>query len=225
MFNQKEYQHQWYLENREKCIERARLRYKEKIKEIKEYEYKRARKPERKLLHKKYNETYKKKNVEKIKETNKLYKEKCKKLGIGEFSILGKKRRNEYALENYYKRYKKDINYTLSVSLRNRTYIAIKNNQKVGSAVKDLGCSVNELKIYLKDKFIEGMTWNNWGKWHIDHIKPLSKFDLSDRKQYLEAVNYSNLQPLWATDNLKKGNRFNADPFLNEEITAEDINI
>jgi hypothetical protein len=53
------------------------------------------------------------------------------------------------------------------------------------------------------------MTWDNWSLdgWHIDHIKPLNKFDLSDRSQFLEAVHYTNLQPLWAVDNLSKGDK------------------
>jgi hypothetical protein len=53
------------------------------------------------------------------------------------------------------------------------------------------------------------MSWDNYGKygWHIDHIKPCSSFDLSDRKQLLECFNYRNLQPLWALDNLKKGSK------------------
>lgn len=51
------------------------------------------------------------------------------------------------------------------------------------------------------------MTWENHGKygWHIDHIKPLVSFDLTERKQFLEAVHFSNLQPLWSGDNLRKG--------------------
>ena len=53
------------------------------------------------------------------------------------------------------------------------------------------------------------MTWDNYGRygWHIDHIKPLCRFDLTDGKQLLEAVHYTNLQPLWASDNYAKGGR------------------
>ena len=90
--------------------------------------------------------------------------------------------------------------------MRNRLRCAIKGNFKSGSAVKDLGCSIDELKTYLESKFKPGMYWDNWSYdgWHIDHIKPLASFDLTDRKQLLEACHYTNLQPLWAKDNLIK---------------------
>jgi len=91
--------------------------------------------------------------------------------------------------------------------LRLRLYHALNHNFKSGSAVRDLGCSISGLKLHLESKFQPDMTWDNYGEWHIDHIKPLSKFDLTDRDQLLEACHYTNLQPLWAEENLKKGNR------------------
>lgn len=105
---------------------------------------------------------------------------------------------------------KNNIQFKLARTLRRRLYFAIKNNLKSGSAVKDLGCTINELKIYLESKFLEGMTWKNYGLhgWHIDHIKPLSLFDLTKREQFLQAIHYTNLQPLWAKDNLSKGNKY-----------------
>jgi hypothetical protein len=77
---------------------------------------------------------------------------------------------------------------------------------KSGSAVRDLGCSFEKLKRHLESQFQPGMTWKNYGLhgWHIDHIKPLVLFDLTNRKQFLEACNYKNLQPLWAKENLSK---------------------
>lgn len=92
-------------------------------------------------------------------------------------------------------------------NLRSRLYDALKNNQKIGSAVSDLGCSIEELKVHLESKFQLGMTWNNWTKdgWHIDYIRPLASFDLTDKNQVKEACKYINLQPLWAEDNLSKG--------------------
>ena len=106
-------------------------------------------------------------------------------------------------------RLKKDPQFKLLKNLRSRVGSFFKKNQKNGSAVKDLGCTVQELKIYLESKFQEGMTWENHGiyGWHIDHIMPLSYFDLTNREQFLKACHYTNLQPLWAADNLKKSNK------------------
>jgi hypothetical protein len=116
--------------------------------------------------------------------------------------------------KEYYKKKKKilsdELSDKLATNLRIRLCKALHRNQKRGSAVKDLGCSIIELKQYLESKFQPRMNWNNWGKdgWHIDHIKPLSFFDLSNRNQLLEAVHYTNLQPLWASDNMSKGNKY-----------------
>lgn len=103
----------------------------------------------------------------------------------------------------------KAFNNKLGGNLRSRLNQAIKNNQKAGSAVADLGCSVEELRAYLESKFEPGMTWENHSLtgWHIDHIKCLDSFDLSDREQLKEACNYANLQPLWAKENIKKSNK------------------
>lgn len=106
-------------------------------------------------------------------------------------------------------RRKTDPNFKLILLLRMRLNKALKNNQKTGSAVRDLGCTVTELKFYLEGKFKDGMTWNNHGNngWHIDHEIPLSLFDLTNREQFLQAVHYTNLQPMWAKENISKGNR------------------
>lgn len=102
-----------------------------------------------------------------------------------------------------------DINYKLSHSLRRRMNNALKNTQKCGSAIKDLGCSIEYFKNYIESKFLDGMRWNNYGKggWHLDHIIPLSSFNLSNRTQFLKSCNYTNFQPLWAIDNISKGNK------------------
>lgn len=101
-----------------------------------------------------------------------------------------------------------DINFRLKKNLRSRLANAIKNNHKSGSAIKNLGCSISELKIYLEFKFTDGMTWDNWGmgegRWQIDHIKPLFKFDLSNSDQLKEVCYYTNLQPIWHKDHITK---------------------
>ncbi len=63
------------------------------------------------------------------------------------------------------------------------------------------------MKKYLEGKFTEGMTWENHGTWHIDHRRPICSFNLLDEEEQKKCFHYTNLQPLWATDNLSKGGR------------------
>ena len=102
-------------------------------------------------------------------------------------------------------RYASDVEYRLTCRLRHRLRAALHGGFKAGSAVRDLGCTIAELKDYLERLFQPGMSWANHGEWHIDHIRPLAKFDLTDRAQLLQACHYTNLQPLWATENMMKG--------------------
>lgn len=116
-----------------------------------------------------------------------------------------KKKYHKYQMLN-------NVQYKLAHYLRIRLRKAIKYNHRSGSAVRDLGCSIYNLKKYLESKFKPGMTWDNWGqgtnKWNLDHKRPLSSFNLSDPAQSQEACHYSNLQPLWEPENLKKGNKY-----------------
>lgn len=107
------------------------------------------------------------------------------------------------------KKKKTDPIFKLKCNLRNRLLTAIKRNAKKGSAVRDLGCSTEFFKSYMESKFQPGMSWENWSRtgWHIDHIIPLSAFDLQDVEQFKKAVHYTNLQPLWSRDNLRKSNK------------------
>lgn len=138
-----------------------------------------------------YDMEYRLKNFNKIKDRLKNNKDKIN------------KRTAEYAKS----RRAKDISYKLRQSIRNRLNQCIKK-KKPSSSITELGCSLNELKIYLECRFTEGMSWNNYGKWHLDHIKPLSKFNLSDLEEFKQACHYTNLQPLWALDNIKKSNKY-----------------
>jgi hypothetical protein len=65
----------------------------------------------------------------------------------------------------------------------------------------------NHLISHIESMFSEGMSWDNYGEWHMDHIIPCSHFDLSIKSQQLECFNYKNMQPLWAIDNIRKGDR------------------
>jgi len=112
------------------------------------------------------------------------------------------------------KRRDSDPQFKLSLALRSRLNHAIKGVGAKGSGVRDLGCTVPELRKYLESKFAQGMSWDNWAidGWHIDHIRPLASFDLTDRGQLIEACHYTNLQPLWAKENFSKGGRYSAAP-------------
>lgn len=104
-------------------------------------------------------------------------------------------------------RCRNDPEYKLRRMLRSRLNAALSGRFKSGSAIDDLGCSVAELRVWLEGMFQPGMTWDNHGEWHIDHIVPLATFNLTDRTQLLIACNYRNLQPLWAKANLSKGRK------------------
>jgi hypothetical protein len=97
--------------------------------------------------------------------------------------------------------------FLLKCRLRTRISNVLKRKSKKGSAIKDLGCTGEHLKQYIESKFLEGMTWENRNLWHIDHIKPLASFDLEDPEQFKQACHYTNLQPLWAKDNISKGKK------------------
>jgi hypothetical protein len=94
-------------------------------------------------------------------------------------------------------------------NIKSRVNRAIRN-YKLDTTIKELGCSVEELMRYLEARFKPGMSWSNYGLfgWHIDHIVPISSFDLSDPEQLRQACHYTNLQPLWAKDNLKKSDKY-----------------
>lgn len=81
------------------------------------------------------------------------------------------------------------------------------NTNKSHSTIEMLGYSADELKIHLESLFKEGMSWENYGKWHIDHIKPVSFFDEDEDVSIVNSL--ENLQPLWAFENLSKSNKYN----------------
>ncbi len=176
---------------------------------------------------------YKENNREKIRESGKIYdqanKEKIaarKRLFRQEnrerLSVQKKEYRSKpevKARDGEYKRnkYKTNIQYKLSCRIRVRigNFLKAKNNtKKVGSGVKDLGCSLLEFRLYIESKWESWMNWNNYGvwdsskrTWQLDHIIPLCKFNLSNRDEFLKAAHYTNMQPLCTQANYTK-NRF-----------------
>ena len=104
-------------------------------------------------------------------------------------------------------RLKNDSEYKLKCNLRVRIFSALKGKDKSASTMKLIGCSINELWNHLESKFESWMTKENYGLWHVDHIIACAKFDLTCPEQQRICFNYKNLQPLSATDNLRKGDR------------------
>jgi hypothetical protein len=101
-----------------------------------------------------------------------------------------------------------DPNYKIKEVLAHRIRRAIYDgrNVKAAQTIELLGCSIDHVRAHLEALFQPGMTWENRGihGWHIDHIIPVSYFDLSDPAQQRRCFHYTNLQPLWAKDNLSK---------------------
>lgn len=103
-------------------------------------------------------------------------------------------------------RYKSDPEYRIHCALRNRLRRAASGNKKY-SVSKLIGCSFSELRKHLESLFKPGMSWENHGEWHIDHKLPCAFFNLQSKDQQKRCFHYTNLQPLWAKDNIKKGGR------------------
>lgn len=163
-----------------------------------------------KLCKKEKNKLWRINNLEKTKKCDKVWRLKnleYRKKYMKEYrkknwkDIL--KKTNEYEK----KRKKDDPIYKLKNLIRKRIHIFLKtkNITKSNKTFEIVGCSPDELKKYLENKFTEGMTWKNQGEWHIDHIIPLSSANTNEK--IYELCYYTNLQPLWAEDNLKKGSK------------------
>jgi hypothetical protein len=113
----------------------------------------------------------------------------------------------EYRLSRHYERMSNDTHYMIRQKVSDRIRKAIKNNygEKSKSCFDYIGCSIPKLRKHLESQFYDGMSWDNHGNWHIDHIKPCAAFDLTNEDEQRECFHYSNLQPLWAKDNMRKG--------------------
>ena len=145
------------------------------------------------LAHKEHKKQYYEDNKEKTAVHRKQYR------------VSNREKRKQY--EN--QRRKTDPNFQLACNLRTRIYNALQRQSadKLGHYHELLGCSLEECMEHLEKQFIGRMSWNNQGKWHIDHIVPVASFDLTDTEQQRTCFHYTNLQPLWAEDNLSKGSK------------------
>lgn len=157
-----------------------------------------------------YQKEYKIKNKEKIAELSKSYSEKNKE------KIANYKRQhyleNKEKIEKYRNEWRNNkVKIDSLFKLTNNTRTLIKQSfrrngySKNSKTYQILGCSFEEFKNHLENKFTKGMNWNNIGEWHLDHIYPISF--AKDEEEIIKLNHYTNFQPLWAIDNIKKSNK------------------
>ena len=152
-----------------------------------------------------YRKKYYKNNPEKAKENaNKWRKNNPEKVRA---SARKRSKRPEYKKKanlRQKERYHTDPQFKLKRNLRNRLRKALKGKNKSASTMTLVGCSISHLKDHLTKQFLPGMTWENHGTWHVDHIMPCASFDLTDPEQQRRFFHYTNLQPLWGPENISK---------------------
>jgi hypothetical protein len=145
-------------------------------------------------------------NPEKYREETKKYYEKTKDIQFVKKKKWISENREKY--NSYWtNRKKEDQLFKLITDVRSRisTYLKNSNYKKKSKTFDIVGCSPEFLKEHLEKQFVDGMSWENRNEWHIDHIIPLSSAKTED--DALRLCHYTNLQPLWAEDNLKKSNK------------------
>jgi hypothetical protein len=195
----KSYKQQWYNKNL-KIIKKRKKEYYLKNKDLIRQQQKEYRINNKDIINKK-----RKENILKNGKNIKLYhKQYDKEYRLKNKEILNKKKK-EY-LKN---KYQKNPSFRIKCNLRRRIHNTLKNNKKSTNSINLLGCDIDFARKYIESQFKEGMTWDNHGKfgWHIDHIIPCASFDLSDPEQQKICFHYTNLQPLWWMENLKKSNK------------------
>lgn len=174
-----------------------------------------------KVCCKEYFARYRATHKEFIKKLNKLYrdrpevkvsKQEYHKKYSAEHYQKNKDHKRRYTLMWQRKEFKKNPSFKLLTRLRIRIYSLLKNtrHRKIQSTLNLLGCSADDLKKHLESKFEPGMSWGNYNLhgWHVDHIIPCAKFDLTKEEDLRRCFHYSNLQPMWATENWSKGARY-----------------
>ena len=209
----KAYSAQWYKDNIETIKIKSTI-YREKNKERIERMSKKYRdKPESKARRKEYCAEYYLKNKKRVNKRNKAWSQNNKDK-VRKANKQNRLRNLEYYRKWYaaYASRQRKINpqFNMRERLSRRIHDALNRYIKEGKRFGTLtytGCSIAFLVKHIEKQFKDGMNWENRNKWHIDHIRPCASFDLTDTKQQLECFHYTNLQPLWAFDNISKGKK------------------
>jgi hypothetical protein len=188
-----EYAKKYYNKNKNIIQERANKYRKENEEKIKKFRKEYYNNNKKQILEKQKH-YYLENKENKIK-----YTKSWRKNNRSKWISARNKRKNE--------RYKNDINFKLKSNITSRLNLALKHNKRSSRTEVLLGCTIQELKLYLESKFKEGMSWENRSNWHIDHILPCASFDLSKDEEQKKCFHYTNLQPLWKEENIKKSNK------------------
>lgn len=220
---------EYYKKNQEHIKEQGRRQSKQYYEENKEDKLKKTKEyyETHKEEHAKWAKEWRENNIEYCKEKAKEYrennKEHCAKLKKEwrekniehckerdrEYQRTHREERNAY--NRVYEKNRRDTDpiFKMLKNMRRRMSKALKNNSKSASTIELLGCTAEECKEHLEKQFLPGMSWDNYGLYtfHIDHILPCDSFNLEDPEEQKKCFHYTNLQPLWAIDNLMKGNK------------------
>lgn len=191
---------------RSECSECSKEKKKKISKDkIKSY-HKKFRELNREKLNKKQKEYYKN-NIDKERERRKKYNiinKNTTHKREPEPKLPWRQKNKEIFNQKRRERYKYDILYKLSINVRNRlnSYVSSTNYRKKSKTFEIIGCTPLELKEHIENLFCDGISWENKCDWHIDHKIPLSH--AKSEKEIYMLSHYSNLQPLWANENLRK---------------------
>lgn len=210
----KEYKIKYYIKNKTKILDENKFWRDENQGKVKKYSKKyREENPDKIKEHKK---KYVEKNPNKIKEYRVKYRDKSSeknKIWRENNPDKVKEYRKKYSKSESYKEDRK--NWHISFKKRSPHILAWRSilinslkrmgKKKEDETIKLLGYSALELREYIESLFVEGMSWDNYGEWHIDHIKPVSSYEQDTPVDVVNSL--ENLQPLWAFDNLSKGNK------------------
>jgi hypothetical protein len=154
---------------------------------------------------KEYSKKYQKKSIKKKEYTKKYYLK--NKEYHNEYSKKHQKENKEYYNEYYKNRRKNDSTFKFKCNVRCLISYSFKrgiNQFRKNAKTEDiLGCTIEEFRDYISLKFTKGMSFDNHGKWHLDHIIPLASAETEE--DILRLNHYTNFQPLWAADNISKG--------------------
>lgn len=111
-----------------------------------------------------------------------------------------------YVTEWMNNKIKTDPSYYIKSRILSSLGMGLKGLGKSEKMIWYLGCTIKEFKIHLENQFVDGMNWDNKGRfgWHIDHIKPMNTFNLENPEELKDCWNYTNLRPLWWFDNIRR---------------------